>query len=127
LLRAHAFAPDNSETNLALGNLRLAQGDRAAAKSFYRATMQADAKHKGALNNLGVLALEEHQWEIATKLFRASIQSDPADAKTHYLLARAELENGDGAAAWAEIQIALRLKPEQTEFRALFDTIRARQ
>jgi hypothetical protein len=127
LLRAHAFVPDNAETNFALGNLRLAQGDPAGAKFFYRATMQAEAKHKGALNNLGVLALEEHQWEIAIKLFRASIQSDPADAKTHYLLARAELEKGDAVAAWAEIQIALRLKPEQPEFRALFDTIRTRQ
>jgi cytochrome c-type biogenesis protein CcmH/NrfG len=79
------------------------------------------------LNNLGVLALEERQWEIAIKFFHASIQSDPADAKAHYLLARAELENGGVATALSEIQIALRLQPEQPEFRALFDSIRARQ
>jgi len=79
------------------------------------------------LNNLGVLALEERRWEMAIKFFQASIQSDPADAKTHYLLARAELENGNAATALAEIQIALRLQPEQPEFRALFDVIRTRQ
>ena len=127
LQRAYSYVPDNPETNFALGNLRLAQGDPAGAKSFYRAALQADGKHKGALNNLGVLALEERQWEMAIKFFHASIQSDPADAKTHYLLARAELENGDAAAALSEIQIALRIQPEQPEFRALFDTIRARQ
>jgi Tetratricopeptide repeat len=127
LQRAYSYVPDNPETNFALGNLRLAQGDPAGAKSFYRAALQADGKHKGALNNLGVLALEERQWEMAIKFFQASIQSDPADAKTHYLLARAELENGDAATALSEIQIALRLQPEQPEFRALFDTIRARQ
>ena len=126
LQRAYAYVPDNPETNFALGNLRLAQGNRPAAKSFYRAALQIDGRHKSALNNLGVLALEERQWEIAINFFRASIQSDPADAKTHYLLARAELENGNTAAALSEIEIALRLNPEQPEFRALLDTIRAR-
>jgi len=126
LQRAYLYVPDNPETNFALGNLRLAQGNPTGAKSYYRAALQADGKHKGALNNLGLLALEERQWEIAIKFFHASIQSDPVDAKTHYLLARAELENGDAAAALSEIQIALRIQPEQPEFRALFDTIRAR-
>ncbi len=126
LQRAHSYVPDNAETNFALGNLRLAQGNTTGAKSFYRAALEADGKHKGALNNLGVLALEERRWEMAIKFFQASIQSDPADAKAHYLLARAELENGDPTTALSEIQIALRLQPEQPEFRALFDAIRAR-
>lgn len=124
LQRAYAYAPDNPETNFALGNLRLAQGNPAGAKFFYRATLQAEGKHKGALNNLGVLALEEHQWKLAIKLFQASIESDPIDAKTHYLLARAELEDGDAATALSEIQIALRLTPSQREFEELYERIR---
>ena len=127
LQRAYAYVPDNPETNFALGNLRLAQGNRPAAKSFYHATLQFDGRHKSALNNLGVLALEDRQWQTAINFFRASLQSDPADAKTHYLLARAELENGNTAAALSEIEIALRLNSEQPEFRALLDTIRARR
>jgi tetratricopeptide (TPR) repeat protein len=126
LQRAYSYAPDYPETNLALGNLRLAQADPEGAKFFYRATLRAEGKHKGALNNLGVLALEQRQWKIAIKFFQTSIESDPAEAKTHYLLARAEFEDGDAATALSEIQIALRLKPEQPEFRALLDTIRAR-
>jgi hypothetical protein len=127
LQRAYSYVPSSVETNFALGNLRLAQGDPAGAKSFYHATLQGDGKHKGALNNLGVLALEERQWEIAIKFFHSSIQSDPADAKTHYLLARAELENGDAAAALSEIQIALRLRPGQREFQDLYELIGRRQ
>jgi Flp pilus assembly protein TadD len=126
LQRAYSYVPDNPETNLALGNLHLAQGDKIGAKSFYRAALQSDGRHNSALNNLGVLALEERQWEMAINFFQASIQSDPADAKTHYLLARTELEKGDSAAALSEIEIALRLNPEQPEFRALLETIRAR-
>jgi Flp pilus assembly protein TadD len=127
LQRAYSYVPDNPETNLALGNLRLAQGDRSGAKSYYRAALQADGKHKSVLSNLGVLALEERRWDMAIKFFRSSIQSDPADAKTHYLLARAELENGDAVTALSEIQIALRLRPEQPEFHDLLDIIRSRQ
>ncbi|MEY2488883.1 MAG: hypothetical protein QOC70_825, partial [Verrucomicrobiota bacterium] len=67
LQRAYSYVPDNPETNFALGNLRLAQGDRPGAKFFYRAALQADGKHKGALNNLGVLALEERRWDMAIK------------------------------------------------------------
>ena len=39
LQRAYSYVPDNAETNFALGNLRLAQGDTAGAKSFYRAAL----------------------------------------------------------------------------------------
>jgi len=126
LQRAYSYAAANPETNFALGNLRLAQGNREGARFFYRATLQAEGRHKGALSNLGVLALEERQWKMARKFFLASIESDPAEAKTHYLLARAELEDGDAVTALSEIQIALRLNPEQPEFRALLDTIRTR-
>ena len=124
LKRAYSYVPDNPETNFALGNLRLAQGDRVSAKAFYRATLDLDGRHKGALSNLGVLALEERQWEAAINLFRASIQSDPADAKSHYLLARAEFENRDAVTALAEIQIALQLAPGQREFEELDERIR---
>ena len=125
--RAYAYAPRNPEVNFVLGNLRLAQGDSERARAFYRATLELDASHKGALRNLGVLALDKKEWNAAADFFRAAIQADPLDAKTHYLLARALLEAGDLAQASVEIQRALALKPDQKEFGELAEIIRSRR
>jgi Flp pilus assembly protein TadD len=125
--RAFAYAPRNAEVNFALGNLRLAQGDLERATTFYRATLQLDASHKGALRNLGVLALGKKDWNAAMEFFRAAMRADPLDGKTHYLLARAFLEAGDLPGASAEIQQALELQPDQPEFSELAQTIRSRR
>ena len=71
-----------------------------------------------------MLALEEKDWDLAAKFFRASIQVAPGDAKSHYLLARAEFSLGHKDEAAAEIQIALQLNPDQPEFIKLQETIR---
>lgn len=125
LNRAYAYAPRNPEVNFVLANLRLAQGDSERARSFYRTTLEFDTSHKGALRNLGVLALEEKDWNTAAEFFRAAIQSDPLDAKTHYLLARALLGAGDLTQASAEIRRALELKADQKEFVDLAEIIRS--
>jgi Flp pilus assembly protein TadD len=127
LERAYAYVPRNPEVNFALGNLRLAQGDAERARAFYHATLELEASHKGALRNLGVLALEKKEWNAAAEFFRAAIQSDPRDAKTHFLLARALLEAGDLVQASLEIQRALELKPDQKEFVELAEIIRSRR
>ena len=59
LERVHAGSPDSAEVNFALGNLWFAKGDRTRAKGFYRRTLELDSQHPRALNNLGVLAIEE--------------------------------------------------------------------
>jgi tetratricopeptide (TPR) repeat protein len=125
LTRAHLLAPENAETNFALGNLRWAQRDFAEARSFYNAALKADPRHKGALNNLGMLALEEKDWALAAKFLRASIQVAPGDAKSHYLLARAEFSLGHKSEAAVQIQIAVQLNPDQPEFLKFQETIRA--
>jgi len=55
---AYAYVPENSETLFALGNLRFAQNDPSAAQSFYRSVLNLDPHHKGAFNNLGVIAFD---------------------------------------------------------------------
>lgn len=126
LERAHAYVPDNAETNFALGNLRLAERDPAGAKVFYHAALQADAAHKGALNNLGVLALNENQPSAAADYFRRALALEPRNAKTHYLLAKALLALGDHAAARIEAGRAVELDPAQPEFKAFQDQLSAR-
>jgi hypothetical protein len=116
---AYAYVPDNSETLFALGNLRFAQHDPSAAQSFYRAVLNLDSRHKGAFNNLGVIALDGKDYAEAEKWFRRAQDVDPRNAKTHFLLARTLFAKNDPAAARTEIDEAIKLKPDQPEFTAL--------
>jgi Tfp pilus assembly protein PilF len=125
LQRAHALVPDNAETNFALGNLRLAQGDLVAAKTFYHAALAADGKHKGALNNLGLVALNENEPAVAAEYFRRSLALEPQNAKTHYLLAKALLGAGDPMAAATALRRAIELGGERSEFTELRAQIEA--
>ena len=113
---AYAYVPQNSETLFALGNLRLAQKNPTAASGFYRAVLDLDSKHKGAFNNLGVIALNASEFDVAEKWFRQAEMVDPRSAKTHFLLAKAFLGKNDRQSAKAEIETAVKLKPEQPEF-----------
>jgi tetratricopeptide (TPR) repeat protein len=115
---AHGYVPDNAETNFALGNLRLSLRDRAGASTYYNATLSADPEHKGALNNLGIIALDENQPRLALRFFRAAANQEPLSAKTHYLLAKAHAAAGDVDSARAEIARAIQLDPIQREFRS---------
>jgi hypothetical protein len=123
LTRAHTLVPDNAETNFALGNLRLAQGDSPAAKTCYEAALRIDSKHKGALNNLGVLALNDNQPGAAADYFRQALGLDPRNAKTHYLLAKALDLAGNRDAARVEAARAVELDPDQPEFKTFQDQL----
>ena len=127
LERAHAYAPDSTEVNLALGNLWLQQQNLPQAEACYFAVLRADPNHKAALNNLGVVALSGKHWENAANYLRAALNVDPNNSKTHYLYARAQFEAGHMSDALSEIQIALRLTPGQHEFEDLYELIRRQQ
>jgi Tfp pilus assembly protein PilF len=116
---AYAYVPDNSETLFALGNLRFAQGDPAEAQAFYSAVLNLDPQHKGAFNNLGVIALDANRYGDAENWFRRAENVDPRNAKTHFLLAKTLLAKNDRPAARAEIDTAIELKPDQSEFKEL--------
>jgi len=120
---AYAYVPENAETNFALGNLHLMRNERDAAKSFYRATLNLDASHEGAYNNLGILALQEERWELAAKFFSKALQQDPREAKTYYLLGQAYFNARDLDKASVALMQALKLRPAQAEFLALREKI----
>jgi tetratricopeptide (TPR) repeat protein len=113
---AYAYVPTNPETNFALGNLRLAKGQNDAASAFYLATLSFDARHRGALNNLGVVALNAGRYDAAENWLRQAADIDPNNAKTHYLLAQVLLAGHDLENANKEIDRALELDPKQPEF-----------
>jgi Tfp pilus assembly protein PilF len=116
---AYAYVPENSETLFALGNSRFAQNDPTAAQSFYRAVLNLDPQHKGAFNNLGVIALSGKEYSEAEKWFRRAEDVDPRNPKTHFLLAKTLLAKSDRNAARTEIDAAIQLKPDQAEFKEL--------
>ncbi len=119
LQRARSLVPENHEISFALGNLRLAQGDREAAKTLYETALKADPKHKGALNNLGVVALDQNAPNVAVEYFQRLAVLQPHNPKTHYLLAKALLGTGDRAGAAAALAHALEIAPDQPELLAL--------
>ncbi len=127
LLLARSYVPDNAETNFALGNLRLAQNQRDDASAFYRETLRVDPRHKGALNNLGVIALEAHDLPAARLYFTAALAQDRHDAKTHFLLAKTAAAEGDLPNAQREIAEALKIAPAQPEFLELEKELARRQ
>jgi tetratricopeptide (TPR) repeat protein len=120
---ARRYVPTNPETNFAFGNLRLAEGDKTGAASFYLATLKYDENHRGALNNLAVIALEGNRYDLAESWLRRAEEVDPRNAKTHYLLATALLGKGSRDAASAEIDTAMQLRPGQIEFKRLKEEI----
>jgi hypothetical protein len=116
---ARAYVPTNPETNFALGNLRLAEGNSAAASAFYLATLRLDNRHRGALNNLAVMALDGGKFDAAENWLRHAEDVDPGNAKIHFLLAKTLLAKDEHDLAREEIEIAIRLRPNQTEFQQL--------
>lgn len=120
---AYAYVPGNAETNFALGNLRLAQGNATSAKSYYYAALRFDPQHKGAFNNLGVIAFDQNDFVESERWLRNAMNADPRNAKTHFLLARTLLRSGNREIALLEVRRALDLNPTQREFIALRDEL----
>jgi Flp pilus assembly protein TadD len=116
LQTAHAYVADNAEVNFALGELRQVQSNPAEAKHFYASTLLIDPQHRAALNNLGLLALDEKRFALAEKFFRRALAQEPRNPKTHFLLAKSLLAEGETKAAGLEIDQALSLAPNQPEF-----------
>src|ERR1700677_2376976 len=113
---AFAYVPENSEINFALGNVWLEKENIPLAKMFFAAATRMNARHSGAYNNLGNLALRDKQWEAATAFLEKAISIEPNDAKTYYLLARARQGAGDLPGADRAIKQALVLAPGDEGF-----------
>jgi Flp pilus assembly protein TadD len=134
---AYAYVPNNADIDFALGNLWLARGnqpsedahakngDLSHAKLFYKRAFELNPRHTGTLNNLGVLAMEEKRWKLAEEFFKRAIDSEPDDAKTYYLLARALMGDGRKEDARSALEKALLLRPDQKQFLELRDELNA--
>lgn len=119
LSRAAKLSPDNAEIQFSLGNLRLEQGDRYAAKMLYRRTLELNPQHDRAWNNLAVLALEENHLDLALNFISQAISLFPEDAKSYYIKAKILEKLGRPNEARAAATQALTINPDQPAFREL--------
>lgn len=122
---AYRHAPASGEINFALGNLSLMQEKRSSAKLFYSRVLELSSGHASALNNLGVIALQDEHWNLAASYFQAALRAEPKSAKAHYLLAKAKAKSGDLAGALAAIESAITLRPQQKEFLVLQEELKS--
>ncbi len=109
------------EANFFLGLAAYAHGDFAKAESAFEfvATRLPLAE---VYNNLGVVAARRGQ-KKAAEYFERAIQNDPSDADYHFNLATTLAQSGDRAGATHELHAALEHRPNDTEARALLDSI----
>lgn len=116
--RALLYAPGNAEVLFALGNVYYERSDYPRARQFYDKVLRDSPRHRGALNNVGVIDLQAGEFIAAERSFRLSLEQENGDAKVHYLRARALAGLGDRATAGEEIAEALHIDPKQPEFLA---------
>ncbi len=118
LRSAFQYAPASTETNLALGNLFFAQGDRSRARLMYSRTVQLAPDHASAWTNLGVIALQDIDTIRAITYLSTAARANPGSGKVYFLLAKARAQAGDLEGARADVKHALTLRPNQREFQA---------
>jgi hypothetical protein len=125
---AYAYVSDNAEIAFALGNVWYYGGDNTRARLCYDRALELSTltglPHAGALNNLGVIALEEKRPADAEKLFQSSLKTEPDEAKTWFLLARACKAKGDIAHAEMAITQAIKRDDSNAAFQKFRDELR---
>jgi tetratricopeptide (TPR) repeat protein len=109
------------EANFYLGLSCYAHGDFEKAESAFD-FVAARLPLAEVYNNLGVVAARRGQKRAADDFERA-IQNDPSDPDYHFNLAVALSRGGDRARAARELRIALDRRPNDTEARALLDSL----
>ena len=88
-----------------------------AAMHAYRALLDLEPKHFGALANLGTLFLEQGMAEGARAAFTAALDSDWEDPLAHLNIALLDASTGAHAAAREHFERVLRLFPDDAHAR----------
>ena len=108
---AHAYAPGSTEINLGVRQPLAGAAESAFGRGTLPCSLSADSRHKAALSNLGVVALEKRDWAAAATYLTSALQIAPDEAKIHFLLAKAKLGSGDYHTAALEVERAIALNP----------------
>lgn len=118
---AYSYVDGNAEIVFALGNVWFYRADLERARLCYERALAVSPSlrpHDGALNNLGVIAMEQKRWSDAEVLYRKSLIIEPEDAKTWFNLARVRKEAGNLPGAEQALKEAEKLQPDAPSFKA---------
>jgi protein O-GlcNAc transferase len=85
------------------------------AEKSYRQILETQPDHVGALNLLGVLAVQTGRFDVAVNLIRRAIRLLPDSAEAHYNLGLARMNLGQFDEAIAECRQAIQFNPDLAE------------
>ena len=95
LEKAVKIYPDFAAAWQVLGELRLQQKDRAAARDAFERALAADSQFALPLLSLAAIELDERRWEEATEMSHRALEINPRLARGHYFKALAESSQGN--------------------------------
>ena len=103
--------PDNRAVLLRFGELELALDHPIAAKRYFTRAAALRISSPPALTGLGKVALIEHQYDAAVKLFTRALASEPQASSIHYQLAMAYRGLGDLTHMREQLQMRGNVEP----------------
>ena len=125
---AYGYVNNNADINFALGNVWFYRSDLDRARACYEHALRLSITgrlHDGALNNLGVIAMEQKRWADAEKYLVGSLKIEPDDAKTWFNLARTRKEMGNLAKSDEALREAEKLEPANPIYRVFREQLKS--
>jgi tetratricopeptide (TPR) repeat protein len=121
------LSPDAYRVQDALGAVYWHGGDLDKAESAWRGVLARDPNDMGALNDLGLLARQRHQYAEAEAFFQHAMKLQPSAAESHLNLGDTYLKMGRRGPAELQLRTVVALTPLDSRARnrlgqLLFDT-----
>jgi tetratricopeptide (TPR) repeat protein len=107
--------PARPDVLVLLGALQAARGNTDAARSTYRAALQADRNSLDALSGLVGVAIDNNQVDQVTQLVEQGVSAHPKHPGYLLLAARTARAVGDARRAEAMLRAILNIDPEHAE------------
>lgn len=99
------------------------QGDLEEAKSLYKKVINADPRHVSALNNLGVIFMNQKMYEQAVASFKEALHIRRNYVDAHYNLACLYAQKNDTAQSLFYLKKAMALNPAVRQWAARDDDL----
>lgn len=103
-----------------LGQIRLAQGNIAAARESFGTALVLNRHSLSAYLGLAHAALQDGDHDEALKVLRGAKRIDPEQPELRYLIGFVQMAKGDNKAASVNFRMALARVPDEQRYRAAY-------